>query len=241
MIQIGSVPWRILNYGPNAALKYSLHRLFGKSQLLNYKQTEFSLFQSQFTVESFWNNTDTKYLNEDLEKLRKFFAGKKIKNVFDEPSFTRIVALCQLLKTRKYNLVIETGTQNGISSSLMQNFLDRNFIPASIHTFDVIEMVKEFRNTINYHTLTFPGRRKFINLTGKMNCTSAIFFHDSDHSKENMEFELNYAWRILKVSAIVCDDVQSNNAFLRFVKKTQVKSFFLKLDHGPMVGIILRN
>lgn len=51
-----------------------------------------------------------------------------------------------------------------------------------------------------------------------------IFYHDSDHSYENMMFEFETAWpKISRGGFLLSDDIKWNNAFMGFVNKNDIK------------------
>lgn len=51
-----------------------------------------------------------------------------------------------------------------------------------------------------------------------------IFFHDSDHSKNNMLYEFETAWPFINNNGfIISDDINLNNAFEEFCKKVPFK------------------
>ena len=65
-----------------------------------------------------------------------------------------------------------------------------------------------------------------------------IFYHDSDHSYENMIFEFRTVWpRIVRGGAIISDDIKWNNAFNDFLK--EVKSNQNSSQEGT--GIVIKN
>ena len=54
-----------------------------------------------------------------------------------------------------------------------------------------------------------------------------MFLHDSDHTYENMQFELEIAWKYLsKNGYIICDNIDTNSAFF---------DFCYKVRHTPLI------
>jgi hypothetical protein len=67
-----------------------------------------------------------------------------------------------------------------------------------------------------------------------------MFFHDSDHSFENMRYEFECVWKFTNVQCLISDDVEFNSAFVVFCEKHHLTPLFFKLDFGPLVGFVLR-
>ena len=71
----------------------------------------------------------------------------------------------------------------------------------------------------------YNGLSKYIlpNLISKTNSVD-IFFHDSDHSEENMLFEFRFIWPFISDNNIILsDDVNINNAFKIFCREIKYK------------------
>jgi hypothetical protein len=68
-----------------------------------------------------------------------------------------------------------------------------------------------------------------------------MFFHDSDHTFENMFFEFNWAWNVLKVKILVADDIDMNPAFSEFCQKNSLEEYRIKMDSGTTIGVVVRN
>lgn len=63
-----------------------------------------------------------------------------------------------------------------------------------------------------------------------------LFFHDSEHSYDNMTFEFNTVWnKIPEGGLLVCDDYKWNDAFADFVNKTRVQKVFRYRSFGVLV------
>jgi hypothetical protein len=241
---IGSLRWRLKNYGFFPSIKYIYEKLNSKKKILN--QNEYSQIEDLLNSVGLNNSDfDLDLIRQEIEikfnKLKNDLQNAKIKNVFDNPSFTRVIILAILIKSKKFKLIIESGTQNGISTSLIKSISEKLKTNIEIVSFDVVEHIKIIEPNVKYIVLSQPVRREFKNESLKLNGINAIFFHDSDHSKENMEFEFNWAWNKMKVPCILSDDVENNYAFNKFCKKNKIHPLYFKLDKGPLVGLVLRN
>ena len=62
-----------------------------------------------------------------------------------------------------------------------------------------------------------------------------IFFHDSDHSYENMKFEFDTVLPyVSKNGYIISDDIDKNSAFEEFVYKNNLMSFIFRSKGGTI-------
>jgi hypothetical protein len=243
----GSVAWRIKNYGLLASIFYIFQR----------HQTEVSISNSLKSITfdqllSILGIDDRKKVSNDLseiisKKLKSFHKIENkfnIKDVISNSAFsnTRLKVLGACIAGKLPDTVIETGTQHGVSASIISNVISFYGLDSNFHTFDLKshflldESVKKYR-----FILTTPVRADFKKTTLKFSEGKILFFHDSDHSYENMEFEFNWAWHKLNVDVLIADDIDNNHAFVNFCNKSNVSGFRLKLDKGPAVGLALRN
>jgi hypothetical protein len=143
----------------------------------------------------------------------------------------------------KYQLdtYIKTGTQHGVSASIIARHLKESASSTSIYTFDVTNnLIFCPEESVNYITLSSPVRRNFKQMTSHLPQGSSLFFHDSDRSSENMDFELDWAWNELQVKILVADDIDLNNSFSKFVTMNNLKFSRIKSFYGTSIGIIIR-
>ena len=61
---------------------------------------------------------------------------------------------------------------------------------------------------VTYSLLASPVRRNFKKETLDFKHDPLLFFHDSDHSYENMFFEFKWAWDHLEAEVLISDEVQ---------------------------------
>jgi len=166
-----------------------------------------------------------------------------IKPVLDEDSsVSRLIVLAAILELFKIDTFIETGTQHGISASAVAKFRLINHESFSIHSIDVGQTQLVQRELeVNYITLETPVRRHFKEVTLDTVHRKTLFFHDSDHTFENMYFEFNWAWNVLKVEILVADDIDMNSAYSRFCLDNSLSEFRIKMDSGTTIGVAIRN
>jgi hypothetical protein len=242
-VEIGSTYWRLINYGLIATLKYSYQKIFKKKiihsfDLSKIEDLEIYLYKKEYTKIATSDLINlTKKIQDDL---RKYFFNSGVKDVFKNFASTRLFLLGALINSKLYDAIIETGTQNGISASFMCEF--KKFFKSNIEVFsvDVVNMHKRVENGCEYVILNSPVRYNFKSFAESKDWSKSIFFHDSDHSKENMQFEFKYAWSKMKVAGILADDIETNSAFDEFCYKFSLHPLYFKLDDGPVVGLVLR-
>jgi hypothetical protein len=242
----GSTIWRLKNYGLKAATVY----LFQKNKTKSFGNDTLQMVNFAELL-SILDVTNQKKITEEilgiLSKKIISFQGYnkkyKIKDVTSSKavSETRLRVLAACIVGIHPNIVIETGTQHGVSATVISEVLSFYKINSEFITFDLKENYLLEPSIKNYrHILKSPVRRNFKELTLDLARGKIIFFHDSDHSYENMKFEFSWAWDALKASIIIADDIDNNEAFVKFCKKSNIKGYRLKLDNGPAVGVALR-
>lgn len=147
--------------------------------------------------------------------------------------------LYALVRITKPKIVIETGVGAGVSSAIILNALERNHeghlysIDAGLTRFDNIARIKSIgflvpENLKGRWTLKIGFSREILSPLLKQLGVIDFFFHDSEHTYENMMFEYCASYKALKVSGmLVSDNIEWNNAFDEFCKRT--KSPYIKL------------
>jgi predicted O-methyltransferase YrrM len=251
-MRIGSLIWRFFNYGLIASLKYiyiekvnksvfehSQHEIITSLSLLNsrfLRISEKEIIDLENDLNQIHNNICEKlaYLDLNGHSIKKSIMATSV-------STTRLKVLVYIIKNFNFNVIIESGTQHGVSSLVMERFV--NYVDCSIYSLDIKpNIMPESLGTINYVNLKPRVRQSFKTTTRsfvKLN-DKILFFHDSDHSYENMTFEFNWAWNELKIDCLVSDDVSENLAFSNFVKRNNLSPFYCKFDSGPVVGFVIR-
>ena len=247
----GSVAWRFKNYGIYASYRYLYKdKLFKKF----FESNNVQVYPSLLMLDKACLKLGTKQipiieqktsivLSHLEEKVLTFIKkGKLFKSniVGKQASSTRLKLLAYLITAQRFELYCETGTQHGISAEFVSHFIENKM---EVHTLDINKNMKLSSNpNIKYHILNTPVRKNFKLITKKIiKNKKIIFFHDSDHSYENMKFEFDWAWNKLNSQALVSDDIEGNNAFLEFAMENGLQPYFCKFDTGPMVGFVIRD
>jgi predicted O-methyltransferase YrrM len=144
--------------------------------------------------------------------------------------------LYALVRISKPEIVVETGVGAGVSSTIILRAMELNgvgclySIDAGLRYFDgiILPPNKPIGFIIPQN---LKGRWKLIvghsknvlePLLKELNQID-LFFHDPEHSYENMMYEYETAWKYLeKGGYLVSDNIEWNNAFDDFVKNKRV-------------------
>jgi predicted O-methyltransferase YrrM len=124
--------------------------------------------------------------------------------------------LYALVRIMRPNLVVETGTRYGVGSSMILRALDENETGA-LYSCDVLFPSQSHAEEGMKETHGFSSFTRFGFLAGKSHDVLPdlatrkgpfdFFVHDSDHGKQNMEWELEFAYaNVREGGMIVCDD-----------------------------------
>ncbi len=242
---MGSVGWRLLNYGVFPTFKYILFEKFHQSTRSMHDPSEIiseidlavALELNQEFVISVSN-----FYDEFIIACEGRFAGHKIKTgtISHNESKNRLFCIGLALYKFRPDFYIETGTQHGISAEFAVEFskaikLDLTVVSFDVNSDSLIIPNYKFKQIM----LQKPVRKNFSRYLNKFrdNYNKIIFFHDSDHSYENMFSEFTAAWKILKPVAILSDDVNLNKSFSNFCRSKDLESFVFNLGHGNSVGL----
>ena len=254
MIKLGSLIWRVNNYGLPAAIRYLVFRVLKtRNKLENFDQIR----NLDALVDRNNQNTEReeKSLILKFSKTYDFIvdlysnfisSGNRIKNniIGDAASSTKFKVLAYLIEKNRFDLIIETGTQYGTTALFMDRYLQDNNLRCDLVTIDV-EMYPSPKHSskLMKKYLKSPGRKNFKIFTKNLieSKRKILFFHDSDHTYENMMFEFRWAWNQLNVFCIVSDDIENNSAFYDFANSVARIPIVCKFDFGPAVGILQRD
>ena len=261
--KIGSIFWRTKHYGVIPALKYVIYnklKIMNKKLSFNHREylESYNFFEKYFNLQmpDFIKietiiNEKISYFGDKVEK--KIFElslknstnkGKNANELIYENN-TRLKVLGYMIAILKIDCIIETGSQSGLSSLFMESvsFAIGKNDSLKIVSFDVKPSDKLIESTnVEFIVLQKPFRQSFKLLTRffSRNHNCVLFFHDSDHSYENMTFEFEWAWDHLNVDFLVSDDVSENTAFSDFAVRHGISPVYCRFDNGSMVGIINR-
>jgi predicted O-methyltransferase YrrM len=170
--------------------------------------------------------------------------GGFIERIFVPGAFAVTNAeLYVIVRSLKPAIVVETGVAAGISSAIIleamrvnkfgrlfsvdlpnadpAGYINADGVRDSVYTppelgsgWIVPDYLRE-----RWSLLIGPSRDVLPSLLGSVGNID-MFYHDSDHSKANMLFELNLAWsKLAKGGCLYVDDVSWNDAFGEFVMR----------------------
>jgi len=186
-------------------------------------------------------NGDFVKMNESREMT---LSGNKPGHLFGKfiYFFVRIV---------KPEVMIETGVAHGVSSWTILNALHKNQ-KGKLYSIDLPNLdTKKVFNVENFNRQ--PGwvvpellRSRWELQLGKSSellpallkrlGSIDIFFHDSDHSYENMKFEFGVTYDFIREGGLVLsDDVHKNAAFGEFVEEKKMRAVQLLSKGGAAV------
>lgn len=245
---IGTPLWRILNYGVYPTFKYfATHRLGSRSQEKILESLSVSDFAALIGVKG--ENSENVSRENVLSMVKKMrdqvksdSEGRKIKDVLgSESSIARLIILELAIRSNTFKSFLETGTQHGLSAFVVNESAKRYSPTMDIVSFDVSHKQYFVRSAgVTYSLLASPVRRNFKKETLDFKHDPLLFFHDSDHSYENMFFEFQWAWDHLEAEVLISDDIDGNDAFFDFCKSTGVTGYRIVIDNGPAVGFAKR-
>ena len=246
----GTAFWRLINYGAIGTLKYILFEKAFKrkkpdfksietssvavTKFLNLNHNEFD-FISKF-VDKYLADCETILLNNGIE-IKFGTVGK------DSPK-NRLYAVGLAIIALKPNTYIETGTQHGVSAGFVEKLSEALEIKIRVVSFDVDEKSKVIPGfSFERILLKNPARKSLVkNLYNlKLEHNETIFFHDSDHSFENMYSEFKIAKKVLDPVAIISDDISLNKSFFKFCNKEKFMFKQFRISSGNAAGIALKN
>jgi hypothetical protein len=240
----GSVTWKLLNYGVLATFRYLLFEKFHLS--LKAKKVQQKII-SEIDLINFFE-VDYEFLrflsifyDEFIISCQESFLGSKIKTgaISQIESKNRLYLIGIVLYKFRPNLYVETGTQHGISAEFALQFSKAFNLDLTVVSFDVNSASLIIPNySFKQILLKKPVRKNFVKYLNKFRnrYNRIVFFHDSDHSYENMYSEFTAAWKILNPVAILTDDANLNKSFSDFCCSKELDFIEFSLGHGNSVG-----
>lgn len=209
----------------------------------NYISSFLKLFDYSASI-IFYKNRISHILNIDIQEvdklykelqnsefMKKMLIGSGMKKGFYDFSMLSVLrapsmyVICRLLRPTK---IIETGVCDGFSSAFILYALSENNF-GNLYSIDLPNqpgheishdraagwiIPNELKT--RWELILGSSRERLPSLLQKLNKID-IFYHDSDHSYENMMFEFNSAYDYLnKPGFILADDITENNAFSHF-------------------------
>lgn len=156
-----------------------------------------------------------------------------------------------MVRCAKPDVMIETGVAHGVSSWTILNAMHKNQ-KGRLYSIDLPNLdtkkvfnVENFSRQPGWVVPDFLRSRWELQLGKSEDLLPAlltklkaidIFFHDSDHSYENMKFEFMTAFDFVRQGGLVIsDDVHRNNAFSEFVSEKNIRAVQLFSKGGVAV------
>lgn len=211
---------------------YAMSFYLGKLSHCLGRDDMFVYLEEYFDNKDILENIESKV--KDVDAFRK-----KEWNQTSELGIYRAM-LYMLLRAVKPKNVIETGVLHGITTSVMLDAIKRNNT-GKLHSIDLPSyfdvgpsnkdgyndtlpealqpgwMVAE--NTKEYWNLNLGSSEDMLKPLLEELKELDIFIHDSDHTYQNMWFELTTAWPYVKDGGIVvCDNIDANSSFYDFCR-----------------------
>ncbi|MEM2045603.1 MAG: class I SAM-dependent methyltransferase [Candidatus Bathyarchaeia archaeon] len=164
---------------------------------------------------------------------------------------------CKLLQPE---VVVETGTGSGLASAFILKALSENGkgvlysidLPRSVYQTEAGEKIdetywvpegRESGWAVPDDLRRYAGWKSFIGKSSELlpkiarECRSIdIFFHDSEHTYQNMYFEYRTVYPYLKIGGLLLPhDINLNNAFIDFAAKINARPIILKKGLGAII------
>lgn len=206
-----------------------MSEFLGTDDLLNYYEE----IESNTKI---FENFSKKVIDIDM------FTTKSWKHIC-ELGFFRVL-MYVLVRWKKPRCMIETGVLHGMTTDIILNALNKNSIGKLI-SIDLPSYFEYGPSNKDGYNATLPKGKEpgwlidevnkpfwelilgSSNKEGKkafIENNFSIFIHDSDHTYENMFFELELAFEnIEKNGIIVCDNIENNTAFYDFCRYKSLK------------------
>lgn len=175
---------------------------------------------------------NSKFMQEILNRsgMKNGFFDFNMAMVLRAPT---LYVACRLLRPE---IVVETGVADGFSSAFILYALENNK-KGHLYSIDLPNQKGQELGTGKFSgwlvpeefkykwTLIFgSSKERLPNLLEELREID-IFYHDSDHSYDNMMFEFEAAIKYIKQNGIlISDDVTENGAFEEFCKRLSLES-----------------
>ncbi len=178
----------------------------------------------------FYGELEASEFYDEMRNRNDYLIKNKLGNV---PIETEAKFLYALLRAFQPEKVVETGPGTGISSSFILKALEDNgrgemwSIEAGVLLINPLKL--KFGQFVpenlrgRWHLLMGESQKLLPNLLKDLKEID-FFFHDSDHSQENMSWEFGVAWPSVRSGGLLAaDDINFNSAFKDFCSKWKLK------------------
>ena len=185
-------------------------------------------------------NTLSEYSNTDA-MLRTRLRGRRLWGALSPEKRPILYAIVKLLKPK---VAMETGVGAGVSSTVILSALNE-LNDGLLYSIEIS----------NYYDKAYPvgfivpeelrvrwrlligSSRELLEKTLMQLGDVQFFLHDSDHSYDNVLFELKTVWRFMKHGIILIDNYRFSNAAVRFAKEVNAPLIGLSNEAGGLAMI----
>jgi predicted O-methyltransferase YrrM len=212
---------------------------------LNFLQgssTGIFLSTEEFITNSKFNYPD---LQKDLSTAKTLFKKvlEECRLITSERWNAELELFCLLyilVKSKKPQLLVETGVANGISTNAIMSALDQDKSIGSLHSFDILPETKDAylgNGRWNFHLLEERNTHKQLAAEVVNFPLIDIWLHDSNHGYRWQKYEYLLALSRLKQDGVlISDDIDASSAWGE-LSKTHFKESFIIFDSRKFVGI----
>ncbi len=148
-----------------------------------------------------------------------------------------------LVKSKKPQLLVETGVANGISTNAIMSALDEDNSSGSLSSFDVLPETKDAylgKGKWNFHLLDKKRTHKQLSVAVGNSPLVDIWLHDSNHGYRWQKFEYLLALSRLKEDGVlISDDIDASPAWGELAKSHFRESYII-FDSRKFVGIAFK-
>jgi len=148
-----------------------------------------------------------------------------------------------LVKSKKPQLLVETGVANGVSTSAIMSALDEDNSSGSLNSFDVLPETKKAylgKGKWNFHLLDKKRTHKQLSVAVGNFPLVDIWLHDSNHGYRWQKFEYLLALGRLKEDGVlISDDIDASPAWGELAKSHFRESYII-FDSRKFVGIAFK-
>ena len=148
-----------------------------------------------------------------------------------------------LVKSKKPQLLVETGVANGISTNAIMSALEEDNSSGSLSSFDVLPETKDAytgKGKWNFHLLDKKRTHKQLSVAVGNSPLVDIWLHDSNHGYRWQKFEYLLALSRLKEDGVlISDDIDASPAWGELAKSHFRESYII-FDSRKFVGIAFK-
>jgi len=148
-----------------------------------------------------------------------------------------------LVKSKKPQLLVETGVANGVSTSAIMSALEEDNSSGSLNSFDILPETKEAylgKGKWIFHLLDKKRTHKQLSVAVGNSPLVDIWLHDSNHGYRWQKFEYLLALSRLKEDGVlISDDIDASQAWGELAKSHFRESYII-FDSRKFVGIAFK-